>query len=480
MACRECGEPFLDAIERGGRLLQPRSVPEADEFAAGLEVDAAASDDEENAEQDVAPAQASGPDIPRIFAARSLPRARPLHVAVRAGIVCDASTDGTRTFDTHDRTIPEACPACAARAREEESPGALLRPFRFGAPFLLGNAVPVLLDGVAPRAPDDEPVPAEGRQLLSFTDSRQGTARFAASIQSAAERNMVRARVYFAVQETLVARDDPATREARAKLEVDIAALRPLADQLPVIAQTLCEKEMELERLCTPPGDGLPWPKLRENLAAQVEIGEWMREVWRSRDPRFGKNPVAFAQFLLLRELARRPRQANALETLGLARLRFGAIDALPESRLPAALKARELGIADWRDFLHLLITTSLRSNFAIRMERDDVRWLIRNGYPRTVLPPEAERVKGSLSWPRARAKGRQSNAVRLLERVLDLDAGSAEDRTELNTVLAAAWDDLRAVLQQPGSGSLYAVDFDTAHVAPVTRAALCPVTRRL
>lgn len=480
VSCRECGEPFLDAIERGGRLLQPRSLPETDEFAAGLEIDTAAPDDEENAERGEALARPLGPDIPRILASRSLPRARPLHVSVSAGIVCDAPTDGTMTFDTHERMIPESCPACAARAREEDASGALLRPFRFGAPFLLGNAVPVLLDGVNPRASGDEPIPAEGRQLLSFTDSRQGTARFAASIQSAAERNLVRARVYFAVQETLMARDDPATREAKAKLELDIAALRPIADQFPVIAQTLSEKESELERLCAPAGDGLPWPKLRENLAAQVEIGGWMREVWASRDPRFGKSAVTFTQYLLLRELARRPRRANALETLGLARLRFGAIDALQESRLPAALRARELGIADWRDFLHLLITNSLRANFAIRMERDDVRWLIRNGYPRIILPPEAERVKGSLSWPRARAKGRQSNVVRLLERVLRLDAGSGEDRAELNAVLASAWDDLRTVLQQPGAGSLYAVDFDTAHVAPVTRAALCPVTRRL
>jgi len=480
VACRECGEPFLDAIERGGRLLQPRSVPETDEFAAGLEVDAAVPDDEENAEQVVAPAQAPGPDIPRLFAARKLPRARPLHVAAHAGIVCDAPTEDTRTFNTHDRTIPESCPACAARAREEDASGALLRPFRFGAPFLLGNAVPVLLDGVTPRASGDEPIPAEGRQLLSFTDSRQGTARFAASIQSAAERNLVRARVYFAVQETLMARDDPATREQKAQLEGEIAGLRPLADQYPVVASVLREKELELKALTDPPATGLPWPKLRENLAAQVEIGGWMREVWASRDPRFGNSPVAFTQFLLLRELARRPRRANALETLGLARLRFAAIDALPEIRRPIALQEHNLGIADWRDFLHLLITNSLRANFAIRMERDDVRWLIRNGYPRIILLPGAERVQGSLSWPRARARGRQSNVVRLLERVLRLDARSDEDRAELNAVLDSAWHDLSTVLQQPGAGLRYAVDFDTAHVAPVTRAALCPVTRRL
>jgi hypothetical protein len=60
-------------------------------------------------------------------------------------------------------------------------------------------------------------LPAEGRQLLSFTDSRQGTARFAANLQSNAERSFVRGAIYHAIQASVGGAADPATIEAKKK-----------------------------------------------------------------------------------------------------------------------------------------------------------------------------------------------------------------------------------------------------------------------
>ncbi len=69
------------------------------------------------------------------------------------------------------------CPVCGER---EKSPMSLFKPARLGAPFLLGVAIPTLLAHMQPFGKSDTPLPLDGRRLITFSDSRQGTARFAA------------------------------------------------------------------------------------------------------------------------------------------------------------------------------------------------------------------------------------------------------------------------------------------------------------
>src|SRR5690606_6653364 len=101
-----------------------------------------------------------------------------------------------------------------ARAHE---PRTGVRPQTFGAPFLMGNAMPVLLEAV-PRVEGAGAAPFGGRRLLSFTDSRQGTARFSAKLQQEAERNLTRAVITHAVQEA--GGGDPA-RAAALQAEIE-------------------------------------------------------------------------------------------------------------------------------------------------------------------------------------------------------------------------------------------------------------------
>jgi len=477
--CSACGEPFLDAVERNGQLRQTVRLGEADEFAAASDDEAIADDDAEAITDEPPPQR---PDINWLIAVRSHPKGRPLHVAPSTGMVCDAPTDATCKVLAHDREYPECCPACNATARAEDSEGAILRPFRYGAPFLIGNAAPLLLEGVPPRAPNPQlaaPPPSEGRQLLSFTDSRQGTARFAAALQSAAERNYVRAVIYHAVQDSQ--RPEPVPAERIASLDNEIAALESVAHTHPSLGDMLAAKKAERASFGMPKSDGLSWSTMRERLAAQPEIEHWMRPVWGQRDERFQASSRDFAEFLMLREFARRPRRANSLETLGLARLRFPDIEKLGEQRLPRAFRERGRTLTEWREFLYLLLTIRIRNTFAIRMERENVHWLIRNGFPRVLLSPDSQKNYASeLVWPSARPKGRISIAVRLLERVLGLDSTDPENRSAINDTFRSAWESLFPLFTQPGAGGLYALDLEKAYISPVRKAYLCPVTRRL
>lgn len=475
LSCRECGEPYLDAVERR-EILQPRVLPaDQDEFAA-------ASDREEDDEpEDEAESAAPEPESHTAdrewrIAVRPLARSRhALHIDPRTARVHDTANENTRELNAHDGS---ACGHCHAVARAG-SP--LLRPFRYGAPFLIGNAAPVLLEGVRSSLPEDEAahLPARGHQLLSFTDSRQGTARFAANLQTSAERGFVRAFIYHSAQDSM---RDRGGREAEAQtLREDIVVLEQFADGKPEVADMLARKRAQLAACVQPSIDGIPWSEVRSGLAHRREIDPWMRKVWRSRDVRFDvEDPIAFAEFLLLRELARRPRRANTAETLGLARLRFQDIDVISEHRLPAALRDRGHTIEDWRAFLYVVVDQVGRANFAIRADRRDMHWLSGGKILKSLLDPgvKAQSAREQV-WPTVNPKGKPANVAIILERALGLNRGQREDRDTLNALLATAWDHLRPLFHKPGRGD-YALDLTLSHIAPVTDAWECPVTRRV
>ncbi len=141
----------------------------------------------------------------------------------------------------------------------------LHRPVRVGAPRLLSNAVPRLLEFARPRPPARVHMPAQGRQLITFTDSRQGTARLAARIQHEAERNLVRSVIYHLVQ----ARDPAADQEAN-RLREEIAKLEPLASgdapAAKALAGIISDKRAMLQDLESGEG-GIPW--IRSSSASQ-------------------------------------------------------------------------------------------------------------------------------------------------------------------------------------------------------------------
>lgn len=463
--CRECGEPYLDCEEREGRLQQRIPVREADEFAALREREPSEPDDDDETD-----GPATDYDAERLsIATRPVERSRPAHVKPGTGQRCDAAQDGTRAYFILTTGHCGACGADSGKA------GDILWPLRFGAPFLIGNAAPILLEGVAPRIDPkaSHRPPANGRQLLSFTDSRQGTARFAANLQNTAERGFVRGYIYHAVQGSMVSsgEDDPAAAELRA----EIAKLEGLG--IPDLAEMVAGKKVQLAAMLRPKVDGLAWSKLRADLAQQDEVCKWMVDVWALRDTRYTQSE-AFAQFLLLRELARRPRRANTIETMGLARLRFAAIDCIHD--IPTLLRARGLGVEAWQGLLYAIIDMTVRANLALRASDEDLHWITAKGWRKEIKPfGEKGMVGKEVNWPSAGAGGNSSNIVLLLQKALNLDRSDPEQRRDLNEVLEAAWDRLSSLFSSPTQAGL-ALDLDQARIAPVIDAWRCPVSRRV
>lgn len=478
VSCRQCGEPWLDAFDHGDRITGRSTPPDRDEFAAASARETDADDGEGDVEGDELPA--SSPR--RADGQRRLLGTRPVECLLRCEI---EPLDGTFP-EERGRGTPilmsrsaddGCCPRC--HAAPSATGGKPLWPFRFGAPFLIQNATPTMLEGVSPNGErPSSHLPAGGRQLLSFTDSRQGTARFAANVETMSERGFVRSFIYHMVQKVGAPR--VLATEERETLEKRRAAFATLAATDNAFAADLARVEAEL-------GGGaatatVPWNDAVRALAIEPMLKEGIGKVWDAdRDQRYQDHPEALANYLMLRELARRPARSNAVETLGLAKLVFPQIEKLGEASLPSKMRRMERTIVEWREFLYFMLDTVVRGNFALSIAQEDARWLLpRDAYLHTLIGPNREKQQSSdLRWPSApKGAGARSNAVLAFERFLRLDSAEPEDRAEMDDLLSAAWDHLRPLFE--GSGSAYALDLRRAEIAPVREAWTCPVTFRV
>ena len=377
------------------------------------------------------------------------------------------------------RLVEEAERGCCARAGQRR---VIARPQRFGAPFLMGNAMPLLLEAAAPN-PGATPVPFNGRRLLSFTDSRQGTARFSAKLQQEAERTLTRAFVYHTVHDS---QGDP---DKAAALRAEVDALRPLVQNNPALLSVLQKQEAELRDAEGQRGP-IAWRDMVEGLAANPELQNFARPVWRDRpakgDNALAEHPTALAELFIYREFFRRPRLQNNAETMGIARLLIPTLEEQARLKLPEPLReaGHEHGV--WSDLLHAALDIVFRATLAIQLPQEpaDLRhWISPRSALSVVLepglPPDASTtVRNPVTFPVAQSR---SNLVQLIYRLTGGARESSADVERTQTVLAAIWEALRQarVLWNAGPGA-YRLDISKASIARLDLAFECPVTRRL
>lgn len=456
--CLDCGEPFLPADDLGDRI-QPRgSDHDADEFREDSYRERDHDDDDEEEQHE-------GIGHPRLIAINPKPDAKATGFDVTSGEFTGESGHFHLTQLDEGR-----CPSCLGNKRRGRP---AVFPFRFGTPFLTQNAAPILLEGVSAQQADHA-LPFDGRQLISFSDSRQGTARFAANIETNGERGFVRGFIYHAVQKA--AQGDDLTEERKEELLSKRAALAGLVAEMPAFRDDIAKIDAELGGGAAA---GVRWTDLVSALAAEPAIG-MMAKVWDlDRSERFHDNREALARFMLLRELARRPRNANAMETLGLARLRFPDIERIGQNKLPQTVAQKGYSIEDWRDFLYYMVDY-LRGQFALEVDDGDARWMPGRARPRNVIgPDQPPGAKRDLSWPTVNSKGRQPDSILLLAAALNLDLSAERGRHEINQLMRAAWVQLAPLLS--GVGGTYSLRLEkTAEIEAVGKAWQCPLTRRV
>jgi hypothetical protein len=219
------------------------------------------------------------------------------------------------------RHEPDNKVRCVTCGEPESQAYQQFRTIRVAAPFYLGVAIPTLLSHAPVNEKAKPPLPYEGRQLITFTDSRQGTARFAARMEFEAERNFVRSFVYHKLWS-----------QSRRHHPSDIEQLRDSVEKLRSIASSagleslLKEKEDEYKRAqesINKPKSSIKWNDLVEALSKTDPVAYFLPDSTRLRYSQALTDPKKISEMMLLREFIRRSRSGSSLETLGLASIHF-------------------------------------------------------------------------------------------------------------------------------------------------------------
>lgn len=459
VACGECGAHYLAAEEtltfgEGAPKLVPLSRPSVvDEFELDVDLE---DDETEEAPEFSATTR-------RLLCDPDESVAPVDEWRIDADGLLTQNGDGVTVSIVPLSGGPPPCPRCGAANRRDR----LFRELRIGAPFALSTIVPTALAHTPAMVPSAGR-PSDGRRLLGFTDSRQGSARLAVRLQQEAERNRVRSVLYHA----LAASRSPA-QTSRAEAEANALRKALQRDENQVLRSMLqdMERKIQIARAGANAGT-LTWGAALDALSDDASL-RTMHKAF--KDLTGGSQPLReFTSFCLYREFFRRPKRMNSAETMGLMALRYPSLEG------GSAPPGWPLGGTEWTSFLKLVVDFFLRDVSAVDINDDYLRWM---GVPvrkRYVQGPgyDASLTRRQRRWPTWHANRGPSRLPRLIRDAAGLD-NSDESRDRVNEALRHAWDALRPHLQQVADGYVLRLA-DIAELSELRTPAVCPYTARV
>ena len=469
VVCADCGQHYLQAAENfcatnnRSVLQQCTEDPNVDEFRLDVET--------EHDELEVEGSSASATHIAlRLLCGDDIDVSRTEEAYLGPAGQLALSGDGDRAEAQFVRISPFTgdAPTCLRCGGTDNKVRSLFRELRVGAPFALSTIVPTALEHT-PVMPKGQDLPSQGRRILGFSDSRQGTARLAVRLQQDAERNRVRSVLYHALAEARPSRD----KKGRDRKESEIEALRDALEQKnsPILRSMLEEAEAELASMSASVGT-LSWQAAVHRLADDAGVRGMLK--YHQYITRAGTSLEDYASFCMYREFFRRPKRMNSAETMGLIALRYPMIEGASEP------PGWPLTQTDWVSFLKLALDFFMRDTSAVDLPEEYLRWM---GIPvrqRYVQGPGFgdKPTRRQRRWPSVSPRvARRSRLPRLLIAAAQLDE-SAESLDRVNEALEHAWACLRGLFQHVADG--YLLNLEKAELIELAGAEVCPYTGRI
>lgn len=507
--CNECSEPhLLGTIDTHNSKLMPWIDRSHDEFTL-TEGD---SDDDEEESDNLDSSEDSADEQSQTTKPSGL-----IVVGTKASdehnyVLRQFTKDGNESLD--EKNIQLFVRDGAKKAKESDKPvcsdcghsgrgihGQALRRCMLGAPFYSTNAVPTILEYCPDFEPEDDAevkrtpaeLPARGRRLITFTDSRQGTAKMSVSMQQEAERSLLRGIMVRELKQHIEEKVD-ADPELLERVK-DFISMSPekIKSLLKFIEMESPNEAKDLKAylsLLTEAKKQSPmsvtWNDLIRELKMDQNVSHSM--TWENRylDPdAFDKNDATkLSEMILTREIARRPKYRNNVETQGLVRIVYPGIEAI--TSVPEKWIENGHTLKDWKDFLIVCMNFYVRENSFVQINDDWSKWIGMRFFSKSLISPESKDDQGNRvkPWPQVRPKAKQqSRLISLLAKASKLDPTEARSEDTINTWLKAAWDCLvsgHSKSLSELSGKQYQLKLETVSFALLTKAYVCPITNKL
>ncbi len=486
----ECGAPVLDTVScnecntthllgrenKDGFILAASEPDEIDEFARELDpLDDDDSDISINADtafNDQVVIAANASELTREEALDSDGKRVPLsNTSFPVNMYLASPEEGVR------------CPTCETKERKRST---LFMRKILGAPFHLTTTLPTLLEFSPPKV-DKFEHPWDGRRMITFTDSRQGTARIAANLQLDAERTFLRSQVYHTLLADNAGADTEVMDSVRKELkeieeQLENASFNSKIRGIMESSRDKCLAELEEKGKTS----AVTWVEMTTKLATNSkQLSKWIAEHYRELDMSdFSGDSGArnLAELLLAREFLRRPKRQNSLESLGLVQVFYPNLEKI--TRVPASAGSIGFQLSDWLDFLKLLLDWHVRANQAVSHETYWRRWIgTRFPFRQMAAPTQKESIRGVALWPGMRGTQDFNRFVRMIREAYGPDPSTVIGKDTIGSVLQEAWDDLKdkAGILRPVEEGRYTMDLRT-HVAfrLMESGWVCPITRRV
>lgn len=495
--CNDCNEPHLLARDKKGKLVQWENKG-GDEFSLQDEVPVEHDATEEKVEKE------SSFQPPLIIAAGETSEAgytlqRLDRQTRRIGVINNDS------IPLIINDIEQVCSAsgCGYRGMSGKQP---FRRALLGGPFYVTNIVPTVLEYCQDFTSDEgkegvgpDSLPGRGRRLITFTDSRQGTARMAVRMQQEAERSRLRGSVVEILswhQRTQTSTAPNANADLE-KLAARAKQAREQAEEyrswgMPDQAKLSQAQAEQLEQAYQAATGGKAatilvsrtWTEMVNELKERADIrGPVLQYNHYLKPEVFNENggPLKLSEMLLFREFMRRPKRTNSLETQGLVQVGYQGLEKIHRS--PLHWQEKGLTLDDWRDFLKVTLDHYVRESNFTQLDDELKNWIGSRFSSKFVRNPESKDPEDNQNrrWPQIR----NGNVSHRLAKLLMLGAGfktvNAATIDIINTWLKEAWAQLTgplAVLKPDGNRFYLPKEHMTFSL--ITDAWICPVTNKI
>ncbi|MCK5356624.1 MAG: hypothetical protein KAJ63_16020, partial [Methyloprofundus sp.] len=471
--CNDCNTAHLKAFEHRGQLIQ---VPKesVDEFSLQVDIEP----DLENGEESDHTDYQDESDLCILAAKASTDLTYSLPLSLTNKSLGEIENSITINIVTENET----CGACGFNSSKYIS---AFRRCLLGTPFYVSNTVPTLLE-FCPDGESPLESPAQGRRLITFTDSRQGTARLAVKIQQDSERNRLRGLVYSISSSQAISNNESEIIELEVKRAEYLDKYEKFKKMGLSEAKDFLNFAEEQQEKIDEFGSIQPisWNDLVQQLKKEKDISQWVLDFYEDLVPwifKVNNGSAVLANILLIAEFSRRPKKQNSLETLGLVAVEYPDLNEV--CKIPTEWERLNLSLSDWKDFLKVCLDFYVRENTFVNIDENWLKWIGSRIFPKELLSPDATEKTSSHfhKWPLVR-KGRNNRLIRILIYGLNLDLDNKTDQDIINQIMRSAW---RALTQEThilssDNNLTYQLDPKKMAFSCIKEANICPVTHRL
>ncbi|MEM8522645.1 DEAD/DEAH box helicase [Flavobacterium sp. PL12] len=367
------------------------------------------------------------------------------------------------------------CPHCG---NQNENP----IHFRISSTFTNRILSDIVLDQTQNAKTRDGKTLYDGKKYISFTDSRQGTAKIAALINIDSESDWIRYQTYHFLLKKLKDNEVDASIEELLQARTD-CTLR-LETALP-FQKNKIKEELNYYNDLIASGNGITliqsrssWKEIMDDIRQKEGFKTLFKKVGRGNNAEM--EGEAYAKSLLYDQFARRIPRERSLENLGLINIVYPALDNCLTPEIAAKL---EIQPDEWISLLKIGADYIIRYNFIFFVD-DVMKVFSSKFYHSQLIFPSNTEVENVKRWPTYNPSSiAQSRLVLLVCAGLgwhDKEVITADREDQLYELLEKIWRTIKEKILTPDGDGFKLDLLKSTQFEIAGKEYLCPVTNRL